>query len=207
MTTKRSPGPNPLAMLSTRESVAFAHQGVQLIDVRSLKSYLMGYLDASLSLPGGRFQWAKSLTPATITNRRALVIGDTPLVAEAAVEDLGQSHIAVVGAWIVSPEGLRKSGLRVRSAPHVLFSQVPEYLMAHPETIAFDIREPYEREKFPWSIDAHLSSLSTWPRALPAVDPSEPVLVMGTDPYRPQWAAWALIQWGYTNVTYATVNP
>lgn len=207
MKTRRSSGQVELQMLSTRESVAYAHQGVQLIDVRSLKSYLMGYLDASLSLPGGRFQWAKLLTPQAITNRRALVIGDTPLMAEAAVEDLGQSHIAVVGTWIVSPEGLRKSGLRVRSAPQVLLSQVPEYLMAHPETILFDIREPYESAAFPWSIQAHQSALSTWPRALPAVDPKESVLVMGTDPYRPLWAAWALIQWGYKEVAYATLNP
>ncbi len=195
-----------LAILSSRESLAFIHQGVQLIDIRSVKSYVMGHIDGSLSLPGGRFQWAALLTAETITNRRVLLIADTPLVAQSAAEDIGQSHIAVVGAWVVSREGLVKAGLRVRSTPLVLLEDVPQYLTAHPATIAFDIREPHETERFPGPKCAHLSPLSTWPRTLPPVDRNEPVLVLGGDPYRSLWAAWALIQWGYQDVAYSTVS-
>lgn len=197
---------NELAILSSRESLAFVHQGVQLIDIRSIKSYVLGHIDGSLSLPGGRFQWASLLSPEIITNRRVLLIAETPLLAQSAAEDIGQSHIAVVGAWTVSREGLVNAGLRVRSTPHVLFRDVPQYLSAHPATIAFDIRESHEIERSPGLAEAHLSPLSTWPRALPAVDPHEPILLMGNDPYRPVWAAWALIQWGYKDLAYSTLH-
>ncbi len=195
-----------LVILSSRESLAFIHQEVQLIDIRSVKSYVGGHIEGSLSLPGGRFHWAASLSPEAITNRRALLLAETPLVAQAAAEDLSQSHFAIVGAWIVSREGLMKAGLRVRITPQVLLARVPQYLSAHPDTIAFDIRETHEAEKFPWSVGAHLSPLSTWPRTLPSVDPTEPVLVMGSDPYRSLWAAWVLIHWGYKNVAYSSIT-
>ncbi|PSR34945.1 MAG: hypothetical protein C7B46_03260 [Sulfobacillus benefaciens] len=193
-----------LDIVSAREAKAFIAQGVAIIDVRSLVSYCHGHIVESISLPGGRYQLSFLTAQQGLAGHRALLIADTPTIAYEAAEELHRAHVVVVGAWVTSSEGFQHAGLRTTQVVRLNFCQLASHLKTHPDITMLDVRETDETHHMPLPWPTISAPLSTWPQGLPSLSTKHLVLSISLDPYRSLWASWALSQWGFSQVGYAS---
>ncbi len=177
-------------------------RGVRILDVRTPQEFVYLHIRGSIPLVAPRFGFQLLSSDQLVRGERVVVVAQSPVAGHVAAQEIDAIGVDVIGIFSSLPRTWAEHGLPVQIGEQVFPDQFLAYVHDNPTVDVVDVREPVEREHFPFPHVTRTLPYSQWPDGSEALDPNRPIIFLAGRDDRAVLAARDTMMRGFVRVGY-----
>ncbi len=177
-------------------------RGARIVDVRTPQEYVYLHLQGAIPLAAPRFGFQLLSSHQLDRGDRVIVVAQSPVSGHVAAREIDAVGVDVIGIFASLPRTWEGKGLLVQLGELVFPDRFLTYVRDHPDADIVDVREPIEKERFPFPQTTRSLPFSKWPVGSEALDSGRPIIFLAGRDDRAILAARDTMVRGFPRVGY-----